>query len=92
MIVDNENRALQVKLDAPAATNQLQFVIDYVETDAASNVYQPTPVLAETDDTTAVDLVAGVSGRQLGIRFIGTYNRDTAPVTLIFQYDDNGTV
>ena len=82
---------IQVVLAGTVATNQCQCVASWRDV-TATPTYTPGRSVANTNNTTDVDLVASpAASTQRLIDFITVYNNDTASVTVTVKYDANGT-
>ena len=92
IILDTTTKKLQVLLAGAKATNDCPWVVGWVET-KASTFPAPGSANGVTNGVTAVDTVPVPSGastyRQL--KGFSLFNADTAPVTVILRYNDNGT-
>ena len=90
IILDTTTRKLQVLLGGAVATNQCPCMASWV--DVTSSAYTPGTTVANTNSTTAVDLVAApASSTYRQIKTLSIYNADTASVTVTVRYNDNGT-
>jgi hypothetical protein len=89
IILDGVTHKFQAVLAGATSTDQPEFQATYGQLDAgvldnyASNQ-------GELNDTTDVDIVAGVTSKQIGIKTITLYNRDSADVTITFKKDISG--
>jgi hypothetical protein len=93
IILDATTKSLEIVLASAITTNQLPFVLGYVDVlssdmsvsavgsnDGASNSTTPVTVLA-----------APVSGHTRQVKFLSVQNADTVPAVVTLQYNDNST-
>ena len=91
IILDATTKSLEVALGGAVATNQLPFVASYV--DITTNTFTPSSNNGETNDTTAVTLLAApASATQRQLKYLSLVNEDTANVTVNISYNDNSTL
>ena len=94
IIFDTTTRSLEVDLNAIVTTNQLPFVVSYV--DVSQSTFAMSAASANTgtsNNTTAVTLVAApgaTTSRQL--KYLSIRNADTVATLLWVQMNDNGTL
>jgi hypothetical protein len=81
---------LQAKLASAVTTTQPDFFVSYVNINSTALVGADNTD-GTLNDTTAVNLLAGVASRQLTVNTIDIFNRDTQPVVLTIQMDVSGT-
>ena len=80
---------LQISLSRPITTNQLSIMSCW--RDVTTNTYTPGRTLAQTNNTTDVNIVPAPSSQtQRVIDFINIHNADTAPATVTVKLDANG--
>lgn len=91
MITLNGNtEKIRIFLGGAVTTNQLQWSASYAQTDAdALDTYDGSEGV--TSDTTEVDVVAGVSAKQVSLKSLSVYNADTVPATVTIVKDVSGT-
>lgn len=81
---------IQVILGGNVTTNQLQCFASYRDT--TSTTIEAKRNATNTNDTTAVDLVASpASSTQRIVDYISIYNSDTTEDTVTIRFNDNGT-
>jgi hypothetical protein len=94
MILDNTTRSLEIVLGGAITTNQLPFVVSYI--DIEDTTFGVTLVISNngvTNSTTAVTVVAAPgSNRIRQIKTLSVTNIDTVAATVILNYNDNGTL
>lgn len=91
IVLSQTTDKIQVVLSAAVATNQVECVASWRDI-TSTPTYTPGRSLANTNNTTDVNLVSGpAASTQRLIDYISLYNADTSPVTLTIKYDDNGT-
>lgn len=93
IILDATTKSLEIKLAGAPATNQLPFVLSYVDRVSAT---QAVSAIGSTDGvtngTTAVEVLAApASGHTRQVLTLTVPNEDTAIASLILQYNNNGT-
>lgn len=88
--LDGSTQKLQVVMGGAAATTNPDYWVSWAQLNNADlDFYDGT---GDTlNGSTDVDLVAGVASRQIIIKSICVYNKDTAAVTLTFKIDVSGT-
>lgn len=90
IILDGSTQVFQAVLAGAVATDQPEFQVSYGKLNADSlDSYLTTQ--GELNSTTDVALVAGVASRQIGIKSIAVFNRDTAQVVVTFKKDISAT-
>lgn len=88
--LDTINRKIEAVLAAAVATTQPSFVASW--SDASSSDYLGSNSVGNLNNTTNVDVVPIPSlGNIRDIDYISLINRDTAPITVTINYNDNGT-
>lgn len=91
IILANTTDSIQVVLTGTVEANQIPCYASYRDTESGATLV-PDRSLVSTNNTTAVTLVSAPgSGVQRGIDTISVTNTDTAGLTVIVQYDVNGT-
>lgn len=93
IILDATTRSLQIKLAGAITTNQLPFVASFIELDATST-FTPKATPGQTNNTTAVTVMAAPSGGSLQrqLKELSVKNADTVNATVIVEYNDNATI
>jgi hypothetical protein len=90
LVLSSTTDTLKVVLGGAVTTNQLQVIASY--RDLGTTVFEATPNVAVTNNTTPVNIVpAPASGNQHVIDFFSVYNADTAAATVTVNFDANGT-
>lgn len=90
LILSNTTDAIEVVLGSAHTTNALKCVGSW--RDITTTTFTPGRSLADTNGTTAVDLVTGPgASTQRVIDLINVYNNDTVTHTVTITYDANGT-
>lgn len=90
IIFDTTTRKLQMLLAGAVATNQCPCMVAWV--DVTTTAYTPGTTVANSNNTTAVDIVAApASSTYRQLKTLTFYNADTASVTVTIRYNDNGT-
>ena len=90
IVLSTVNDKLQIKLGAVVAANQLRVTVSY--DDITTTAFTPGKTRVVTNNTTIVDVLAGVAGTQRKIHEISVYNKDTASATVtIYLYDGTNT-
>ncbi len=90
ILLDDSTQKLQAVLAGAITTDQPEFQTTYgVLTLNVLDAYETNQ--GELNDTTDVDLVVGQSSKQIGIKSISLYNRDTVSVTVTFKKDISAT-
>lgn len=88
--LDTTTRKLQAVLGGAVTTNQLPINASY--SDQTSTTYNGGASVVNTNNTTAVDVVAAPAASTIrDIDYLSVYNRDTVDAAVTFIYDDNGT-
>lgn len=89
IILNGNTEKLQVVLDGPVSTSQVQWTSSWAQLNSTDLDFY-----AEADgtsnDTTDVDVVTGVASRQLLIKGLTFYNADTLTALLTVKKDDAG--
>jgi hypothetical protein len=90
IILDGNTQTFQAVLGGAVSTDQPEFQVSYGKLNANDlNSYLTNQ--GELNDTTDVTLVAGVASRQIGIKSISVFNRDSAQVVVTFKKDISAT-
>jgi len=91
IVLDTTTKKLQLILSAAPATTQPDWVVNYADANPPAFVEGSSGGTA--NGTTAVDIVASpaASTRRV-VSEVTVYNADTATVTAILRYNDNGTI
>jgi len=91
IVLDTTTKKLQLILSAAPATTQPDWVANYADANPPAFVEGSSGGTA--NGTTAVDIVASpaASTRRV-VSEVTVYNADTATVTAILRYNDNGTI
>lgn len=90
IVLDGNTEILQLVLSGSVTTNQLQWTSSWGELNASAiTTYDGTH--GESNNTTDVAMVTGVSSRQLAIKSLTVYNRDTVAATVTIKKDVSGT-
>lgn len=90
MILNASTQSLQVVLEAAHVSLALQIVGGYALHSAADAV--PTPILTQTNGTTAVTVVpAPAASQQHQLSSLSVFNSDTGAQTVVVRVNDNGT-
>ena len=90
IVLQNITDSLEIVLSGAVATNQLPFVATYV--DSTTTAYSPLRTTGLTNDTTVVTIVASpAASTSRTIKTISIQNKDTAIITVLVSYNDNGT-
>ena len=91
MITLNGNtEKIRIYLGGSVTTNQLQWSSTWAQTDAdALDTYDGSEGV--TSDATEVDVVAGVSAKQVNLKSLSVYNADTANATVYIVKDVSST-
>lgn len=91
IILTQTTDKIQVKLSSTVTTNQLQCFASYRDTTTTS--ITPGRNVVTTNNTTAVDVVGSPgSSTQRNAEYLSVYNADITTATVIFLFNDNGTV
>ena len=91
IILDNTNKSLELVLVGAITTNQLPFVISYI--DVTTTLYTPIEADGVSNSTTAVTMAAApAASTQRQIKYLSIQNQDTASATAIIRYNDNTTI
>jgi len=91
IILDSTVRSLEFKLGGAPSTNQLRSVISYTEQTPSTHI-GATEVAISNSGTAVTILAAPASSTQRVVKSVTIRNRDTAPVALTVQYNDNATL
>jgi hypothetical protein len=93
MVLDATTKSLQIDLAGAITTNQLVFIVDWVDV-FADGTFKPGNSHGLTNGTTAVEMVAApaLSTTQRIIRYISVYQKDTANATVTVQELDSATI
>lgn len=90
IILTETTDKLQIVLGGAVAANQLRCFAAW--RDITATTYTPGRTLANTNDTTDVDLVgAPAASTQRVIDFLSVYNADSANSVVTIKFDANGT-
>ncbi len=94
IILDSTLKSLEIDLAGAITTNQLPYVLGYVDLLSSD---QSISAVGSNDgtsnSTTAVSILAApASGHTRQVKFLSVQNADTVAATLTLQYNDNGTV
>lgn len=90
MILNAATQSLQVVLEAAHVSLPLQIVGGYVLHSATDAV--PTPILTQTNGTTAVTLMPGpAANQQHQLASLSVFNADTGSQFVVIRVNDNGT-
>ncbi len=90
IILDGNTQKFQAVLAGAVSTDQPEFQATYGQLDADGlDTYATSH--GELNSTTDVDLVSGVSAKQIGIKSISVFNRDNAQVVVTFKKDISAT-
>jgi hypothetical protein len=81
---------LRVALAAAHTTNPVRFHLGYSQMNATTGLESTESVRADSNGTTNVTLIAGVSAKRQHIDYLHVYNDDTVAHTLTFQVADSG--
>ena len=88
MILNTTTQTLEILLGSAVAANQSPVTVDYVAFDATTTT--PSVQLSTTNSTTAVTILsAPASSTQYKINGITVANKDTSPITVTIQINDN---
>jgi hypothetical protein len=91
MILNSTTQTLEILLGAAVATNQSPVTVDYVSFTASATT--PSVQLSNTNSTTAVTILsAPASSTQYKVNGITVANKDTAPITVTIQINDNSVI
>lgn len=93
IILDSTLKSLEIKLSAVVTTNQLPWVVNYVDiTSATQGVSTYSEGDGVTNSTTAVTMVsAPAAGHTRTIIGFSVHNADTVAAEVTIQYNNNGT-
>lgn len=90
IVLADVNDSLEIDLAGAVTTNQLPFVVSYV--DITTTAYTPAQNNGTTNNTTAVTLVAApAASTQRQVKFLSVFNADTVSATVTIQLNDNAT-
>jgi len=93
IILDATTKSLEIKLGGAITTNQLPFVLGYVDllsTDQSISAVGSNDGVTNSGTAVAI-LAAPASGHTRQVKFLSVQNADTVAATLTLQYNDNGT-
>jgi len=91
MILNSTTQTLEIVLGSAVATNQSPVTVDYVS--FTSSATTPSVQLSTTNSTTAVTILsAPASSTQYKINGITVANKDTSPITITIQINDNSVI
>lgn len=91
IILDSTVRSLEIDLTSTVTTNQLPFMVAWV--DHTASAYTPGSTLGQTNNTTAVTITAAPgASTQRSIKYINVKNNDTVAAEVTIQYNDNSTL
>lgn len=91
LILDTEDRTLQLELGSAVNSDEPEFVASYVDV-KAPDLYEPATNHGTTNGATAVTLLAAPSdGRRRQLKFLSIANIDDQANTARLFLDDNGT-
>jgi hypothetical protein len=89
--LDATTRSLEAALGGAVSTNQLPVTASY--SDKTSSAYTGATQLANTNDATAVTIVAAPGASTVrDVDYISIRNSDTASATVTVRYNDNTTL
>jgi hypothetical protein len=93
IVLDATTKSLEIVLAGAITTNQLPFVLSYVD---LLSVDQSVSAVAPTDGvsnngTAVTVLAAPAAGHTRTVKFISVENADTVAATLTLRYNNNGT-
>jgi len=89
IILDATTKTLEVVLGGAITTNQLPYVVSYVDTGATNPLVEAD---GTTNSTTAVTMVSAPSANKAKIiKNISIYNADTVSATVTVRYNNNST-
>lgn len=89
IILDNTSKTLEVVLGGSITTNQLEFVVSYVDMD--STTFSPQETDGLTNNTVPVTAMSSPGvGFTRQLKFLSIYNNDTVSAEVIVQLN-NGT-
>jgi hypothetical protein len=92
IILDTTTRTVEFKLGATVATNQLPFVVSYVDHIMGTS-YTPATQHGNSNGTNVVTILsAPASGTQRSMKQLVIRNRDTVAATVTVEFNDNGTI
>ena len=90
IILDGVTEKLQAVLSGAVTTDQPEFQATYgILDNGVLDAYSSND--GELNSTTDVDLVAGVTNKQLGINSVSIYNKDTVSVVITIKKDISAT-
>jgi len=91
IVLSQTTDKIQVILGGAVSTNQGQCIASWRDINASGG-YTAGRSLANTNNTTDVDLVASpAASTQRLIDYISVYNNDSASITVTVKYDASGT-
>lgn len=93
IILDSTLKSLEIVLSGAVTTNQLDYVLSYVDLLIADqSVSAVGSNDGTTNNTTPVTVLAAPSaGHSRQVKFLSIPNKDTVAATVTIQYNDNGT-
>jgi hypothetical protein len=92
IILDATTKKLQLVLSAPHTTSDSAWIMSAVNINSVTPTYTPIEADGVSNGTTAVDVCAAPSGSdQRQVKFFSLVNTDTAAITLLLRYNNNGT-
>jgi hypothetical protein len=90
IILDSTLRKLQLKLSGATTTNELPFVVSYV--DITSTTFIAGSSNGLSSGASSVDVLSAPgAATQRQVKFLSVQNNDTASATVTVIYNDNGT-
>ena len=91
MILNSTTQTLEIVLGSAVAANECPVTVDYVL--FTSSATTPSVQLSTTNSTTAVTVLsAPASSTQYKINGITVANKDTSPITITIQINDNSVI
>ncbi len=91
IILDSPLRSLEIKLAGAVTTNELEWVVSYVEMTTTTFVSAAGDGVSN-GATAVVAVAAPALGAQRQIKFLTVLNVDTVAATVTVQYHDNAVV
>lgn len=93
IILDATTKSLEIVLGGAVTTNQLPYVLSYVD---LLSTDQSISAVGSNDGTTnsavaVTVLAAPASGHTRQVKFLSVQNADTVAATLTVRYNDNAT-
>jgi hypothetical protein len=92
IILDANNKSLQLVLGGAVATNQIPFVSSFITYLLGVPSLTPTEQDGLSNSTTAVTMVTAPASGQILVKNIAIQNIDTASVTATILYNNNATL